>query len=163
MTIDSSRHLIDIMAGFSTAMLITHSSDHSIHARPMAIAEIANDGSLYFATSMDSGKLREIEANPKVALTMQDSSVFISVLGKAHVSTDGALIDRVWSEPMAIWFPKGKGDPSLVILKIQPQEAEYWDNSGTNSFAYAASALTAYVTGTQPEQGNVQQHAKVAL
>jgi general stress protein 26 len=163
MTTDPRRHLIDLMEGFSNAMMITRSSNHSIHARPMAIAELGADGMLYFATSLDSGKLREIEADPSIALTLQDSSVYISILGTAHISTDRALIDRLWKEPMLIWFPKGKDDPSLVILKVDPQDAEYWDNSGTNSIGYAVSALKAYVHGQRPELATESQHAKVML
>jgi general stress protein 26 len=163
MTTEPRRHLKDLLEGFSTAMMITRSSDHSIHARPMAIAEIDADGMLYFATSLDSGKLREIEADPKIALTLQDSSVYISILGTAHASTDRALIDRLWAAPMQIWFPKGKDDPSLVILKIDPQDAEYWDNSGTNSIGYAVSAMKAFVHGERPIAASTSQHAKVSL
>jgi general stress protein 26 len=163
MTTDPRRHLKDLLEGFSTAMMITRSSDHSIHARPMAIADIDADGMLYFATSLDSGKLREIEADPKIALTLQDSSVYISILGNAHASTERALIDRLWAAPMQIWFPEGKDDPSLVILKVDPQDAEYWDNSGMNSIGYAMSALKAYVHGERPQDGTQSQHAKMSL
>ncbi len=163
MTIEPQRHLKDLLSDFSTAMMITRSSDNSIHARPMSIAEMGEDGMLYFATSLDSGKLRQIEADPRVGLTLQSSSVFISILGVAHVSTDRALIDRVWSEAMKIWFPEGKDDPSLVILKIDPQTAEYWDNSGMKGLGFAASALTAYVTGKPIAAEDSGSHAKVAL
>ena len=163
MTIHPERHLKDLIADFSTAMMITHLNDNSVHARPMAIADMDVDGSLYFATSIDSGKLREIEADPKVALTMQDSSVYISVWGNASLSTDRALIDRLWSEPLKIWFPEGKEDPSLVIIKIDPEHAEYWDNSGAKGIGFAVSALTAYVRGEKLDQASPSQHAKVAL
>ena len=163
MTTKPLRHLKDLLDGFSTAMMITRSGDHSIHARPMAIAEIGEDGTIYFATSLDSGKLREIEAEPKIALTLQDSSVYISILGTAHPSTERALIDRLWSAPMQIWFPEGKDDPSLVILKIEPQDDEYWDNSGANSIRFGLSALKAFVSGQTPDETSLAQHAKVQL
>ena len=163
MTTTPQRHLKDLMEDFSTAMLITHLNDHSVHARPMAIAHHDEDGSLYFATSVDSAKLREIEADPDVALTMQSSSVYISVLGTAHASTDRALIDRIWSEEMQIWFPDGKDDPMLVILKVVPTKAEYWDNSGVKGIGFAVSALTAYITGQKLEANDAGKNAKVSL
>ena len=163
MTNEPQRHLKDLMEDFSTAMLLTHLNDHSVHARPMAVAHRDDDGSLYFATSTDSAKLREIEANPNVALTMQSSSVYISVLGTAYASTDRTLIDRIWSEQMQIWFPDGKDDPSLVILKIIPNKAEYWDNSGTKGIGFAVSALTAYIKGEKLAANDAGQNAKVSL
>jgi general stress protein 26 len=157
------RHLKDLIEDFSTAMMITRLSDNSVHARPMAIAGMDDDGTLYFATSNDSGKLREIEADPSVALTMQNASVYISVMGTVHTSTDRALIDRVWSEAMHVWFPEGKDDPLLVILKVVPNSAEYWDNSGTKGLGFAVSALTAYVTGEKLAPNDAGLNAKVAL
>jgi general stress protein 26 len=40
-------------------------------------------------------------------------------------------------------FPEGKDDPSLVIIKIELQDAEYWDNSGGEGVSYAMTALKA--------------------
>lgn len=157
------RHLVDLLKGFSTAMMITTSGDRSMHARPMAIAEIGEDGELYFATSLDSGKLRDISINPDVTLIMQDGSVYVSLQGAAHLSTDPALIDRLWSEAWKVWFPEGKKDPSLVIMKIDPTDAEYWDNSGLQGVGYAMTALKAYIKGEKPSETDAAQHAKVAM
>jgi general stress protein 26 len=163
MTERPRRHLIELLKGFSTAMMITSSGDRSIHARPMAIAEIGADGELYFATSLDSGKLRDIEANPDVALIMQNGSVYVSLQGTANLSTDPALIARLWSEAWKVWFPEGKDDPSLVIMKIDPIDAEYWDNSGMQGVGYAMTALKAYIKGETPSETDAAQHAKVKL
>ena len=163
MTEQPKRHLVDLLKGFSTAMMITNSGDGSMHARPMAIAETGEDGELYFATSLDSGKLRDIALNPAVALILQDSSVYISLQGIAHISTDPGLIDRLWSEAWKVWFPDGKDDPSLVIMKIDPIDAEYWDNSGLQGVGYAMTALKAYFKGERPSETNAAQHAKVTL
>ncbi len=157
------RHLVDLLKGFSTAMMITTSGDRSMHARPMAIAEIGDDGELYFATSLDSGKLRDISINPEVTLIMQDGSVYVSLQGTANLSTDPALIDRLWSEAWKVWFPEGKDDPSLVIMKIDPQDAEYWDNSGLQGVGYAMTAVKAYIKGEKLTEIDAAQHGKVAM
>ncbi len=157
------RHLVDLLKGFSTAMMITTSGDRSMHARPMAIAEIGEDGGLYFATSLDSAKLRDIAINPDVTLIMQDGSVYVSLQGTAELSTDPALIDRLWSEAWKVWFPEGKEDPSLVIMKIDPTDAEYWDNSGLEGVSYAMTALKAYIKGERPSETDAAQHARVAM
>lgn len=163
MTDKPKRYLVDLLKGFSTAMMITTSGDRSMHARPMAIAEIGEDGTLYFATSLDSGKLRDISINPEVTLIMQDGSVYVSLQGTAHLSTDPALIDRLWSEAWKVWFPEGKDDPSLVIMKIDPTDAEYWDNSGLHGVGYAMTALKAYIKGERPSETDAAQHGRVNL
>lgn len=163
MNVHPQRHLNDLLKSFSTAMMITRSGDRSIHGRPMHIAEISKDGELYFATSLDSGKLRDIENDPDVTLIFQGDSVFISLQGTAHLSTDPDLIDRLWSESWRVWFPEGKDDASLVILRIEPQDAEYWDNSGSEGISYAMTALKAYIKGEQAVVADPGQHAKVVL
>jgi general stress protein 26 len=163
MIVHPQRHLNDLLKNFSTAMMITRSGDRSMHGRPMSIAEIGGDGGLYFATSLDSGKLRDIELDPEVTLIFQGDSVYISLQGAACLSTDPALISRLWSEAWRVWFPEGKNDPSLVILKIDPQDAEYWDNSGGEGISYAMTALKAYIKGGRPAGADALQHAKVAM
>ncbi len=163
MTDKPKRYLVDLLKGFSTAMMITTSGDRSMHARPMAIAEIGDDGELYFATSLDSGKLRDISINPQVTLIMQDGSVYVSLQGTTHLSTDPALIDRLWSDAWKVWFPEGKDDPSLVIIKIDPEDAEYWDNSGLQGVGYAMTALKAYIKGEKLTETDAAQHGRVAM
>ncbi len=163
MIVHPQRHLNDLLKNFSTAMMITRSGDKSMHGRPMSIAEIGEGGELYFATSLDSGKLRDIELDPDVTLIFQGDSIYISLHGTAHLSTDPELIGRLWSEAWRVWFPAGKGDPSLVILKIEPQDAEYWDNSGGEGISYAMTALKAYIKGERPAEAGIGQHARLEL
>jgi general stress protein 26 len=163
MIVHPQRHLNDLLKNFSTAMMITRSGGRSVHGRPMSVADIGEDGTLYFATSLDSGKLRDIELDPDVTLIFQGGSVYISLQGTAHLSTDPDLIGRLWSEGWRVWFPEGKNDPSLVILTIEPQDAEYWDNSGSKGIGFAMTALKAYITGVRPNEPDAAQHAKVTM
>jgi general stress protein 26 len=163
MTESPKRHLQDLIEDVDVAMMITFSGGQTPHARPMQIAEVSGDGELYFATSMDSAKLRDIETDPRVMLIMQRGSTYVSLLGTAHPSTDRDLINRLWSEAWQVWFPGGQKDPNIVILQIEPQEAEYWDNSGAEGVAYAVSALKAYVKGERPSETDAAQHAKLRM
>jgi general stress protein 26 len=55
------------------------------------------------------------------------------------------------------WFPDGVDDPRLILLKVTPETAEYWD--GTSSkIVLAFSLLKAIVTGDQPDAG---KHDKI--
>jgi general stress protein 26 len=163
MTKSPQRNLQDLIEDMDVAMMITFGGGQRPHARPMQIAEVTEDGDLYFATSMDSAKLRDIETDPQTMLIMQEGSTYVSLSGTAHPSTDRALIDRLWSEAWKVWFPDGKDDPNIVILRIEPNEAEYWDNSGVEGIAYAMTALKAYVKGERPSETDAAQHGKVRM
>ena len=151
--------LKDLVGDFDTAMLVTRSQDGGMHGRPLAIAEKRDDGALYFATSVESTKVDEIEADPHVTVTMQQGRRFVSLSGVARVVRDRQLVERLWSEAWKVWFPQGKDDPSLRLLEIDPTEASYWDSSGLQGLKYLFEAAKAYVTGTRPPMGGDETHA----
>ena len=155
-------HLYDLLKDFDTAMLVTRSDDGHMHARPMAVAELRPDADAYFVTSIDSPKVAEVDTSPSVTLTFQGSSQFASLSGRASVMRDRALIDRLWKEAWKVWFPKGKTDPTIALLRFSAEDGEYWDNAGAQGLKYAFEAAKAYVKGEQP-QSDQKQHAKVDL
>ena len=159
---NTSEHLYELLSGFSTAMLVSHEGQTGLHARPMAIAELKRDAEAYFATDRRSPKIAEISRDPNVLITFQSSSEYASLSGRAFVVTDRAVIDRLWSEAWRVWFPDGKDDPNLVLLKVEPTSGEFWDNSGLEGLKYVFEGLKAVLKGKRPET-DATQHAKVAM
>ena len=157
------KHLEKLIESFRTAMLVTRTSDGALRARPLALAEVHDQGALYFATSVDSAKVTELETIPGVAVTLQASDKYISVTGDASVSRDRALIERLWSEAWRVWFPGGKDDPTLSIIIVTPHAAEYWDQTGLKGIKYLFEAAKAYAKGTKPESGGSSENAKVRM
>lgn len=155
-------HLYDLLKDFDTAMLVTQSADGHMHSRPMAVAEMRPDADAYFVTGIDSPKVAEINANPNVTLTFQSSNQFATLSGRATIVRDQTLIDRLYKEDWKIWFPKGKTDPSISMLKFNAQDGEYWDNSGVQGLKFVFEAAKAYVKGERPKEDE-KQHAKVDL
>ena len=155
-------HLYDLVKGFHTAMFVTKDAGGKLHARPMSVAELRPDADAYFATSLDSPKIDEIAANPEAMITFQSGSQFAFISGTASVLRDRALIDRLWSETWRAWFPGGKDDPSLCILKVEAREGEYWDNSGVKGVRYLFEGVKAILQGEKHETHG-GDHAKVKL
>jgi general stress protein 26 len=153
------------MHGFSTAMLVTRTEDGGLRSRPLSVVHDKDDpDTLYFATAIDSPKVSEIEADPRVNVSMQDGRRFVSITGTARLVQDRALIDKLWSEPWKVWFPQGKEDPSLYILIVSPSEAAYWDGAGLAGVTYLFDMVRAYVTGTKPSSDDDERHvARVKL
>lgn len=129
----SISRLADLIKGVEIAMLTTTSHDGRLVSRPLGTQEVEFDGDLWFATSIDSPKVKEIEANPRVNVSYASASknTYVSVSGLAKISRDRKKIDALWSPAMKIFFPEGKDDPSLCLIHVEVESAEYWDGPGT--------------------------------
>ena len=159
---EESEHLYDLLRDFDTAMLITRAADGHLHARPMAVAELRADADAYFVTSIDSPKIAEIEADADVLLTFQSERQFAAVYGRVNVIQDRQLIERLWQEAWKVWFPRGKDDPTIALLRFDAERGEFWDSAGTRGVQYAFEAARAYLRGDKP-QVDPDQHGRVRL
>jgi general stress protein 26 len=163
---ESEKHerLRKIMGGFRTAMLVTHAAGEGLRSRPLAVAESEDDGRIYFGTSATSGKVSEIEVNPDVNISMQDDRRFVSITGKARLTRDRQLIDKLWSSTWKVWFPGGKDDPNLLLIEVDPVEAQYWDSGGLEGIKYLFQAAKALVMGAQPDSDrDERRNAKITM
>jgi len=152
----------ELLTSFDTAMLITFGHSNAAHARPMAIARVESDCSLWFFTGRGSAKVHEIEDDRDVLIVCQDEhSRYLSLRGTAMLFTDRAKARELWKESYKTWFPQGVEDPNLLLIYIRPEEAEYWDNQGFKGIHYAFEAVKAYATGTTPQIKEGEQHGKV--
>ena len=164
MTISPDDKLRELLQDFGVAMLVTRTVEGHLRSRPMALANVQPDGSLWLLTDRNSGKLDEIERDRHVNVTAQSSSKFLSFSGAASVVDDRRKIGELWNESWKIWFPAGKDDPNLVLIKIQGDIGEYWDNSGISGIKYLIEAGKASLSGTRPDVANDPKiHGKVEL
>lgn len=143
-------HLIEVLQSFDTAMLVTH-RDNELRSRPMAIADHAVDGRIWFITSIDSGKIEEITESPNVNVAMQAASRFLSISGTTKVSRDRDRLASLWSLADNAWFPEGKDDPTAVVLEVVPTYAEYWDRSGLESARILFELGKSALSGEKPQ------------
>jgi general stress protein 26 len=157
-------HLEEIVAGFATGMLVTRASDGGMHARPLAVVrdpKQKSGGSTYFATSIESPKIGEIEADPNVVVTFQGKARWAVIYGAAEIVRDPELIGRLWSEEWRVFFPDGWKDKSLCLLAITPKSGEYWDDRGPAGAEAVARSAAALATGRRLDTDEAHDHAKV--
>jgi general stress protein 26 len=116
--------------------------------RPMSTAQVDDEGNLWFLSASDSYKNEEVDYDPNVQLFYVNTpdSEYLTVFGKAYISTDRQKIDEVWKPLAKAWFTEGKDDPRITLLKVVPEEAYYWDTK-TNKMVAMLKILTAAVTG----------------
>jgi len=156
-----AQKLQEVLKDFDTAMLVTSSTNGSIHSRPMAIADRDDSGALWFITSLSSDSVKEIERSSIINVAMQGKMKFVSMTCNAQIVRDRVRLDKVWNDSMKLWFPKGKEDPEIIFIQATPQIGEYWDNSGVNAFKFAAEAVKAFVKGEEMKTDKTQ-HGVVA-
>ena len=156
--------LRELLEDFDTAMLVTRTATNKLRSRPMALADIQPGGCLWFVTERHSGKLEEIARNHDVNVAMQCKNKFVSISGTAMPVDDRRKVAELWNEAWKVWFPGGKDDPDLMLLKVQGETGEYWDNTGTSGIKYLIEAGKAYLSGTKPDvAGDPQVHGKVEM
>ena len=145
MNTNETSHLLDVVSQFETAMLVTHDLSGMLRARPMSIAEVEKNGTLWFFTAHDSGKAPELEKDSRVAVVMQGPSRYVSITGTARLTREPERLERLWRESWRPWFPGGAQDATAVAVRVLPVAAEYWDLSGLSGVRYVADALGAMV------------------
>jgi general stress protein 26 len=126
------RKLGELVDGIEVAMLTTHAADGSMVTRPLQTLEFDHSGELVFFTAADSRKIEELKANPDVNIAYANPGrqSYVSVRGTASLDRDRATIDELWSPVQKIFFPQGKDDPNLVVLRVRVRDAAYWESAG---------------------------------
>lgn len=140
-------------------LLTTISEKDEFSSRPMATAKVEEDGSIWFFTNEYSLKSKEISKENEVTLGYSDPSnnTYITVNGKAELVDDRVRKEAYFSAPVKAWFPDGVDDPRLILLKVVPAAAEYWEGS-SSKIVVAFNMLKAVITGDQYDSG---KHDKI--
>lgn len=127
--IKKARELGSKINDVKIAMLTTTADEGKSHSSPMYTFELKDDGIIWLFIAKDSKKLQQIQANPNVLLNYSNpqNDLYVAVNGKAEITENRAKVEELWSDRFKMWFPYGKDDPNLCLLKVVPQEAEYWD------------------------------------
>lgn len=160
---DTREELIELLDDFRTGMLVTRALNGDLRSRPMQLARADDDGTLYFAASSDSAKADELTAQPEVNMVFQGDDKYLSLSGRAELLNDRALVDELYAPDWKIWFPEGKDDPELRVLRVDAERGEYWDVSGTGRIRFLYEAGKALIRGEEMGDFGQEHHAKVEL
>lgn len=118
--------------------------------RPMGVLDVDDAGNLWFLSSADSRKNRELASDPHVELYFQGSehSDFLHLHGEASVWRDRERIKELWSPAIKTWFTGGVDDPRITLIKVTPTEGYYWDNKHGNAVARVKMLIDAVIGKT---------------
>ena len=144
----------ELIKDIRICMMTTAADDGSFDSRPMATQKTDFDGTLWFLTRGESGKVQEIQDDAHISLLYSDvgDSKFVSVKGRGSVSRDRAKIHELWNAMYKAWFPEGEDDPAITVLRVDVTEAQYWEASSSR-LVRGAKYLAAAVTGGKVDLG----------
>jgi len=142
-----------MLEGIDFCMLTTFDGGY-LRSRPMSTQQFDFDGDLWFFTSNNTHKVDEIEKDNRVnaAYSQPDENRYVSVSGRADVVKDRAKIEELWNPIHKAWFPEGKDDPTLCLLKVNVEQAEYWD-APNSKLVQLYGFVKALATGTEADYG----------
>jgi general stress protein 26 len=149
---DDVRKVAELAKDIRIGMLTTVDETGSFISRPMGQQEVEFDGDLWYFAERESRKVRQITANPHVGVTLSSGSTWISIDGTAEIVDDKAKVHELWNGWVDAWLPQGPDDPSVVLIKVTGESAEYWDTPG-GRIASVISLVKSKVTGERYDGG----------
>ncbi len=159
----TSRELIwQHVKEIGTCMMVTTSPEGGIRSRPMrgTIDEAAN--TIWFFTDRDTDKDEDVKRDARACLAFSDThdQTYVSLSGRISLIHDRDEIAAHWNEGAEAYYPAGKDDNSIVLMRFTAESGEYWD-APSSPIVLAIKFLQAKVSGERPELGT-QGSARLA-
>ncbi|HET8884883.1 MAG TPA: pyridoxamine 5'-phosphate oxidase family protein, partial [Salinimicrobium sp.] len=96
---------------------------------------------------------KNISKDNEIQLVFSDPSEmeFISIYGKATVTTDPQILKEMYNSKTDIWF-EGPDDPNLTAIKVRALDAYYWDSKSNKYVTLLKMGISA-ATGKNMDIG----------
>jgi general stress protein 26 len=154
--------LVELIEGIKSCMFITKEKfGENIDGRPMGIAHIEKDGTMWFFTKATSLIIDELELNSKVSIVIinESKNTYLMIHGKGESSYNKHKMEELWNPIMKTWFPQGLEDPDMMLIKVTPHEVSYWDSSASK-MVVLFNMIKSIITGKEYDEG---KHGKINL
>ncbi|SMB92795.1 pyridoxamine 5'-phosphate oxidase family protein [Deinococcus hopiensis] len=143
---ETLKTITTLTKGIKFAMLTVVTDSGHLKSHPMTTQDSEFDGDVWFLGGKDTEQVRNMQARPEVNVSYADHGKhnYISIAGTAQMVEDPAKLDELWSDGYKAYFPGGKADPNIQLIKIEAHGAEYWGSDGKlkNLFSQARAAVT---------------------
>ncbi|RKD13741.1 pyridoxamine 5'-phosphate oxidase [Pelobium manganitolerans] len=138
----------------NVAMLHSLKANGEFYSRPMNTMELDDNANLYFFSDEHTPDEHDIAINNNVSVTYSnpENNTYIALSGKLYLAHDQQKIDQLWIPAMKAWFPAGKQDPKLTLIRVEVSKAEYW-NSAESDMVVLFNIIKAVIKGDKFSQG----------
>jgi general stress protein 26 len=164
-TSEKLEQLYELIDGIEVAMLTTRRPDGSLVSRPMQTQARRAGTDLWFMTSIETGKISELEDEPQVNLAYYRDRTreYVSVSGRARLIRDRSLIRELYQSDWKAWLGDeggerdgGPDDPRIALIEVTADSA-YYLKSDKPQILQLFSVAKAIVTGDPPKAGDLGQ------
>jgi general stress protein 26 len=110
-----------------TVMLALEGVDEG-HSQPMTAQVDDSRSVLWFFGARNSDLVHALGTRHRALLhfASKGHDLFASLHGELSEDRDRKTIDRLWNRHVAAWYPQGKDDPQLILLRFEPERAQVW-------------------------------------
>ena len=135
--------------------------DEIHHMQPMAAFADPQDDAVWFFTKRQTDLVSDTgnHHDAMMCIMAKDMEFQACIHGILQPDHNMGKIDQFWSPFIAAWFPEGKNDPDLTLMRLDPQNARVWI-SNKGPILYPFEILKANIAHTLP---NVGTKADVAM
>ncbi|MEI4470043.1 pyridoxamine 5'-phosphate oxidase family protein [Frigidibacter sp. MR17.24] len=134
---DLKHHLWKHLSSDRTLMigLETPADDHPRPMTALVDEETGkHEGPLWIFTAKDTSLARALAGGAEAAVATfvaKNNDLYATIRGSLTLDTDRAVVERLWNPFVAAWYPEGKDDPSLVLLRFDLDRAEIWETGSS--------------------------------
>ena len=117
------RDLSDLRTG-----MLGLATEHEGHAQPMTAHFEGQHGPLFFYAHRNSRIVQAADHSQAAVFHYvgRKHDLYACVHGDVVSVDDRAVVDRFWSEEVARWYPQGRADADLAVLRFTPYSAQIW-------------------------------------
>jgi general stress protein 26 len=122
------KKLLSIIREMRTGILVTHAGSQ-LKGRPIQIADISEDGTVWIYANEYSDCLKEITENNEVFLSFSEpgTDVYAVISARAYDEDNVEKIKSMKNPNMRLMRPAGGTAKNMMVLRAEPVEAEFWD------------------------------------
>ncbi|HZY79506.1 MAG TPA: pyridoxamine 5'-phosphate oxidase family protein [Cyclobacteriaceae bacterium] len=151
---DAIEKLKELIKHNSICMFATRLADTPLETRPMSVAQVDDEGNLWFLSGKSTKKNEDIAIDSHVQLFFSNVSdqEYLSVYGMASIVNNKPKIKELWTPIAKAWFNEGVDDPDISAIKLEPENAFYWDTKSGRMISLI-KILASAVTGKTLQEG----------
>ncbi|MGH6908734.1 MAG: pyridoxamine 5'-phosphate oxidase family protein [Phenylobacterium sp.] len=132
-----------------TGMLGMMDSGH--HFQPMTAFVEEEARQIWFFTRKETD-LAQAATGGLAMFVIQTGDLQACLGGRLSAAFDRTRMDKYWNSVVAAWYPGGKDDPNLTMLRLDLEDAEVWISANPVKFAWEIAKANA--THTTPDAGD---------
>jgi len=129
------------------------SPDHKQHMQPMAPQTARDEKAVWFYTRVSADIARASVNGGHVHMcVVGDNDWYACLDGHLQTIHSPEHVDRFWSSITEAWYPEGKADPELTMLKFTPSTAAIWAST-SSTLKFGWEIAKANLTDSEPDVG----------